>query len=53
MGSDTILVACEKLGLCGTGIEINEKYFDTTCRRVEEILHKGLLVSRVMPDVVI
>ena len=37
MGSGTTLVACEKLGLYGTGIEINEKYFDAACRRVEEV----------------
>lgn len=37
MGSGTTLVACEKLGLHGTGIEINEKYFDAACRRVEEV----------------
>ncbi|MGN1058350.1 MAG: DNA methyltransferase, partial [Candidatus Avelusimicrobium sp.] len=36
MGSGTTLVACEKLGLNGTGIEINEKYFAAACRRVEE-----------------
>lgn len=36
MGSGTTLVACEKLGLHGMGIEINEKYFDAACRRVEE-----------------
>lgn len=39
MGSGTTLVACEKLGLHGTGIEINEKYFDAACRRVEEVSH--------------
>lgn len=37
MGSGTMLVACEKLGLHGTGIEINEKYFDAACRRVEDV----------------
>lgn len=37
MGSGTTLVACEKLGLHGTGIEINEKYFDAACRRVEGV----------------
>lgn len=37
MGSGTTLVACEKLGLYGTGFEINEKYFDAACRRVEEV----------------
>lgn len=41
MGSGTTLVACEKLGLHGTGIEINEKYFDAACRRVEEVACKG------------
>lgn len=41
MGSGTTLVACEKLGLHGTGIEINEKYFDAACRRVEEVSRKG------------
>lgn len=38
MGSGTTLVACEKLGLRGTGIEINEKYFDTACRRVDDAI---------------
>jgi len=38
MGSGTTLVACEKLGLRGTGIEINEKYFDIACQRVEQAL---------------
>lgn len=41
MGSGTTLVACEKLGLHGTGIEINEKYFAAACRRVEEVARKG------------
>uniref|UniRef100_UPI003D14DB40 DNA methyltransferase n=1 Tax=Candidatus Avelusimicrobium fimicolum TaxID=3416216 RepID=UPI003D14DB40 len=41
MGSGTTLVACEKLGLYGTGIEINEQYFDAACRRVEEVACKG------------
>ncbi len=34
-GSGTTLVACEKLGRCGTGIEIDRGYFDVACRRVE------------------
>lgn len=36
MGSGTTLIACERLGIQGTGIEINEKYFETACRRLEE-----------------
>ena len=40
MGSGTTLVACERLGLQGTGIEINEKYFSAACRRVEEAVCK-------------
>lgn len=36
MGSGTTLVACAKLGRKGIGIELEEKYFDIACRRVEE-----------------
>lgn len=36
MGSGTTLVACQKLGRAGTGIEIDPDYFDIACRRVEE-----------------
>lgn len=36
MGSGTTLVACQKLGRFGTGIEIDPDYFDIACRRVEE-----------------
>ena len=36
MGSGTTLVACEKLGRAGTGIEIDPEYFEIACRRVEE-----------------
>lgn len=35
-GSGTLLVACQRLGLQGTGIEISPDYFDIACRRVEE-----------------
>lgn len=40
MGSGTTLVACEKLSISGTGIEINERYFYAACRRVEEAAKK-------------
>lgn len=36
MGSGTTLVACEKLGRRGIGIELDPHYFDVACRRVEE-----------------
>lgn len=36
MGSGTTLVACQRLGRKGTGIEIDPEYFDIACRRVEE-----------------
>lgn len=36
MGSGTTLVACQRLGRHGTGIEIDPEYFDIACRRVDE-----------------
>ena len=36
MGSGTTLVACQRLGRMGTGVEIDPDYFDVACRRVEE-----------------
>jgi len=36
MGSGTTGVACAKLGRKFIGIEIEEKYFDIACRRIEE-----------------
>jgi site-specific DNA-methyltransferase (adenine-specific)/modification methylase len=36
MGSGTTLVACQRLGRNGTGIEIDPEYFDIACRRVDE-----------------
>jgi len=36
MGSGTTGVACVKHGRQFIGIEINEKYFDLSCRRIEE-----------------
>lgn len=36
MGSGTTGVACVKLGRKFIGIEIEEKYFDIACRRIEE-----------------
>ena len=36
MGSGTTLVACAKMGRKGIGIELEQKYFDIACKRVEE-----------------
>lgn len=36
MGSGTTLVACQKLGRQGTGIELDPDYFEIACRRVDE-----------------
>ena len=36
MGSGTTLVACQRLGRMGTGIEIDPEYWAVACRRVEE-----------------
>ena len=36
MGSGTTLVACQKLGRLGTGIEIDPDYFEIACKRVDE-----------------
>ena len=36
MGSGTTLVACQRMGRHGIGIELDEDYFDIACRRVDE-----------------
>lgn len=36
LGSGTTLVACQKLGRQGTGIELDPDYFDIACKRVDE-----------------
>ena len=36
MGSGTTLVACQRLGRSGTGIELDPDYFAIACRRVDE-----------------
>jgi site-specific DNA-methyltransferase (adenine-specific) len=41
MGSGTSLVACAKLGRKGIGIELEPKYFDIACRRVEAAYKQG------------
>ena len=36
MGSGTTLVACQRMGLQGTGIELDPDYFAVACKRVDE-----------------
>ena len=36
MGSGTTLVACQRLGRNGTGIDLDPEYFDIACKRVDE-----------------
>ena len=38
MGSGTTLVACQRLGRHGTGIELDPGYFEIACRRVQEVV---------------
>lgn len=40
MGSGTTIVACQKLGRAGIGIEIDPEYFDIACRRVDEAMRQ-------------
>lgn len=40
MGSGTTGVACQKLGRKFIGIEIEPKYFDIACRRIEEAMRQ-------------
>lgn len=50
MGSGTTGVACVKLGRRFIGIEIEPKYFDIACRRIEEAYKQpDLFVSRPEP----
>lgn len=45
MGSGTTGVACTNLGRKFVGIEIEEKYFDIACSRIEEVSKQPLLVE--------
>ena len=50
MGSGTTLVACQKLGRYGTGIEIDPDYFEIACRRVDEAARQpDLLIPETQP----
>lgn len=52
MGSGTTLVACQKLGRAGIGIEIDPGYFDIACKRVEDAMRQpDLFVETPAPAV--
>jgi len=52
MGSGTTLVACAKMGRKGIGIELEPKYFDIACRRVEEAYKQpDMFVEPAKPQV--
>jgi DNA modification methylase len=43
MGSGTTGVACAQLGRRFTGIELEPRYFDIACRRIEDAQRQGKL----------
>ena len=49
MGSGTTLVACQKLGRHGTGIELDPDYFAIACKRVDEALRQPDLFIAPQP----
>ena len=51
MGSGTTLVACQKLGRKGTGIELDPDYFAIACKRVDEATRQpDLFVESPKPE---
>jgi site-specific DNA-methyltransferase (adenine-specific) len=49
MGSGTTLVACAQMGCKGTGIEINEDYFNLACQRVKDAYAQPSLFTPQKP----
>ncbi len=51
LGSGTTLVACQKMGRNGIGIEIDPQYFDIACRRVDEAARQpDMLIDAPKPQ---
>lgn len=51
MGSGTTLVACQRMGRAGTGIELDPDYFEIACRRVDEAARQpDLLIPETRPQ---
>jgi DNA modification methylase len=51
LGSGTTLVSCARMGLVGTGIERDERYFDIACARVTEAYRQpaDMFIERPAP----
>ena len=49
MGSGTTGVACARMGRPFVGIEIEPRYFDIACRRIEQAHRQGILFSSWPP----
>lgn len=50
MGSGTTLVACQRMGRHGTGIELDPEYFEIACRRVDEAARQPDLFIADKPE---
>ena len=50
MGSGTTLVACQRMGRHGTGIELDPDYFEIACRRVDEAARQPDLFISPKPE---
>lgn len=50
MGSGTTLVACQKLGRQGIGIELDPDYFDIACKRVDEASRQPDMFVQHLPQ---
>ena len=50
MGSGTTLVACQRMGRHGTGIELDEEYWRIACKRVDEAARQPDLFIAPKPD---
>jgi DNA modification methylase len=49
MGSGTTLVACQRFGRQGIGIELDPGYFDTACKRVQQVVDNPPLFTPEPP----
>ena len=49
MGSGTTLVACQRLGRQGIGIELDADYFAIACKRVQEVVNNPPLFKPDIP----
>lgn len=49
MGSGTTGVACARLGRRFVGVEIEPRYFDIACRRIEQAQRQGDMLNRLPP----